>query len=89
MLSRKEVEDKSICMKCQFCKQEAIEHAHWTEYRHFCTNSIVHVDPVTGDETYASCCVINTDGSCSAYSRPKLTRFEQFLELITGKKTQK
>lgn len=88
MLTRKDIEQKAICVNCKYCLQETIEHKHWTEYKYFCTNSVSSLDPVKGDETYMPCIMINTDAECENFEVPQLTKFERFIEILTGKKKE-
>lgn len=86
MLSRKDVEQKAICVNCKYCLQESIEHKHWTEIKFYCTNKISNLDPVRGDETYMPCILVNPNAECPDYEIPQLSKFERFIEVLTGKK---
>ena len=87
-MNREELKNKSICAECKHCKQVVVEHIHWTEYKFYCTNNIVSLDPVKGDEAYAPCVLVNSDAECKDFERPKVSKFYKFLELLSGKKNE-
>lgn len=86
MLSRKEINNKTICVNCKYCKQETIEHSAWTEYRFLCTNCVSYIDNVTGDEIYMPCHTVNLNGECSKYEKPQRSKIERFFNALMGKK---
>ena len=86
MFSRKEIDNKAICVNCKYCKQETIEHSAWTEYKFLCTNKVSYIDNVTGDETYMPCHTVNFDGRCSDFEKPDMGKFERFISILIGKK---
>lgn len=80
-MTQKEAKQKKVCVKCKWCKQVTYEHPNWTEYEFFCKNNIVHIDPVTGDETYMRCINQNREGECELYEEEKVSWLERFFKI--------
>lgn len=67
-ISQEEAEKKTVCVKCKWCSSKSVEHDCWTEYTFKCRNAVTSIDLVTGDETYADCRLVNTEGECENFS---------------------
>lgn len=85
-MTQKEVKEKKVCVNCKWCKQVAYEHPNWTEYEFLCTNDIVHLDPVTGDEVYGRCINRNREGECELYEEEKISLFERIFKIKKDEK---
>lgn len=87
-MTQEEAKQKKVCVKCKWCKQEVINHQNWVEYEFKCTNNIVHLDPVTGDETYMNCINQNQEGDCEMFETIKRPWFDTFFGKIFGTKNE-
>lgn len=87
-MTQDELKKKSVCVKCKWCQQETVGHKFWTEYKFKCTNCVLSLDPVTGDETYMDCVLKNSDGNCEMFEEPKKSWFERFTEMIFRNKSE-
>ena len=87
-MTQEESKQKKVCVKCKWCKQEAINHQNWVEYMFKCTNHIVNFDTITGDETYMDCINKNQKGDCEMFETIKRPWYDTFFEKIFERKNE-
>lgn len=80
-MTQEEAKQKKVCVKCKWCKQITIEHQNWTEYEFLCTNNIVYIDPVTGEEKYMTCQNQNREGECELFEEAKVSWLERLFKV--------
>lgn len=81
-MTQEEVQKKKICVKCKWCLANSTDHPAWTEFKFRCKNSVVSVDPVTGDEEYSLCLLVNGEGECPMFEE----KTSNWIEKIFGSK---
>lgn len=85
-MTQEEAKKKKVCTRCKWCRQEIINHTNWTEYVFKCTNNVVYLDPVTGDETYMSCSAQNKEGECEMFENIERSWIERIFDKLTGRR---
>lgn len=66
-MTNEEAKKKKVCFKCKWCFESPNIGYAYGGYSFLCRNTVIEVNPVTGEEKYEECKNVNPNGECDMF----------------------